>query len=400
MIVPMMAPRRTAVLIAAMLAIGLLGGCAWGRGGGPPSWIEGVSQTYPPDQYLTGVGQAESQPAAAERAYAAVAKIFKTEVSAQSRDWESFLLLEKRGGTQTERRLTLDQVTKVSTDKVLENVRILDGWFDPKTGRHYALAGMNRMQAGTAMQEKIAELDETVEAEMKESRQAQDKLAHLRNIRRAVKSLVLREAYNADLRVIRQSGRGSEAAYRVADLTAELEQFVTANVTISVDVAGEQAEPVRRAVMEGLIREGLPVTARRAGAGTGSDRTEGANHPLALLVKGTVRLWKADVPDPQFRYVRWCSDFVIVEAGTQRVVGAVSRTGREGHLTEGEAQAKAVRVMQQEVTSELAKSLAGYVYGDFEPSGTIPPAACPRDEGPGDRLSSVNLLQTPVRPRP
>jgi hypothetical protein len=375
-----------AVIVAALLTAGLPGGCAWSRGG-PPAWIEGASRDYPSDQYLTGVGQAESQPAAAERAYAAVARIFKAEVSAQSRDWESFLLLEKRSNTQTERRLTLDQVTRVSTDKVLENVRILDGWFDQRTGRHYALAGMNRAQAGMAMQERIAELDGMVEAGLQGSRQAQDKLDRLRNIRRAVKSLVLREAYNADLRIIRQSGQGIEAVYRVADLTAEMERFVTANVTISVEVTGEQAEPVRRAVTEGLIREGLPVSSHHAGVAAdpttpiGPDGAEGGPKPLALLVKGTVRLWRANVPDPQFRYIRWCSDFVIVETGTQRVVGAVSRSGKEGHLTEGEAQAKAIRVMQQEVTSELAKSLAGYVYGDMDQPDAILPAACPRAEG-------------------
>ncbi len=170
----------------------------------------------------------------------------------------------------------------------------------------------------------------------------------------------------------------------MAELTAELEQFVTANVAIAVEVLGEQAEPVRRAVMEGRIREGLPVTSRRVGAPASPDGTEGERTRLELLAKGTVRLWKATVPDPQFRYVRWCSDFVIVEAGTQRVVGAVSRAGKEGHLTEGEAQAKAVRAMQQEVASELAKSLAGYVYGDLEQTGTLPPAACPREEGPAD----------------
>jgi len=380
--------RLMPLIVAALLTAGLPSGCAGSRGGSP-AWIEGVSRDYPSDQYLTGVGQAESQPAAAERAYAAVARIFKAEVSAQSRDWESFLLLEKRSSVQTERRLTLDQVTKVSTDKVLENVRILDGWFDQQSGRHYALAGMNRAHAGMAMQERIAELDGMVEAELKESGQAQDKLARLRNIRRAVKSLVLREAYNADLRVIRQSGRGVEAVYRVADLTAEMERFVTANVTISVEVTGEQAEPVRRAVTEGLIREGLPVSLRRAGAAAGLDGAEGAPKPVELLVKGTARLWKANVPDPQFRYIRWCSDFVIVETGTQLVVGAVSRSGREGHLTEGEAQAKAIRVMQQEVTSELAKSLAGYVYGDIDQPDAMLPAACPREEGAAPAFLSL-----------
>lgn len=376
------ARRRTrwavCILAAAVIAAGLEG-CAWFSRNGPPSWIEGTSAQYPTDQFLVGVGQAETQPEAVSRAYAAVSKIFKAEISAQSKDWESFLVLEKKGTANTERRLTLDQVTKVSTDKVLENVRLLESWADPKTGRHYALAGMNRAQAGAAMQEKIAELDREVEAGLRESRETQDKLAVVRNLRRAVKSLVLREAHNADLRVIRASGQGVEPPYRVVDLTAQLEQFLASSLVVGVDVAGDQAEAVRRAVMEGLIREGLPVTARRVGSESPAGG-DGKGAPLELLVKGTVRLWALNVPDPRFKYVRWCSDFTIVDTATQRVVGAVSRGGREGHLTEAEAVAKAGRVMQQEVVSDLAKTLAGYVYGEAAPAVIPPPAACSRGE--------------------
>ena len=278
--------------------------------------------------------------------------------------------------------MTLDQVTRVSTDKVLENVRLLDSWMDPTTGRHYALAGMNRAQAGAAMQEKIGELDREVETGLRESREAQDKLASVRNLRRAVKSLVLREAYNADLRVIRTSGQGMEPPYRVVELTAQLEQLLASSLVIGVEVTGDQADVVRRAVMEGLVREGLPVTARRVGA-EASVEGDSAGPPVELLVKGTVRLWPLNVPDPRFKYVRWCSDFVIVEMDTQRVVGAVSRGGREGHLTEAEAVARAGRMMQQEVVSDLARTLAGYVYGEAGPAVVPPPAACSRGERQG-----------------
>jgi hypothetical protein len=240
------------------------------------------------------------------------------------------------------------------------------------------------------MEERIRDLDGKVETELREFREAPDKLARLRNLRRAVKDLVLREAYNADLRVIRSSGRGIDAAYRVADLTAQLEQFLAANLVIEVEVTGEQAEPVRRAVMEGLLREGLPVSGRTVE----SDRGPKGGEPfVTLLVKGTVRLRAANVPDPRFKYIRWCSDFVIVEAGTQRVVGAVSKSGREGHLTEGEAMGKAIRIMQQEVTSELAKHLAGYVYGESDQLAVTAPAACPRGEPAVDeRVSSTGPL--------
>ena len=342
-------------------------GCGWSRSN-PPPWIQGGSPEYPVERYLTGVGQGESKTVAGERAYGAVAKIFKAEITAQSQDWESYLVMEKRGQTNTERHLTLDQITKVSTDKVIENVKILDTWVDSKTRQYYALAGMDRAQAGAALVERMNELDQAVETELAEAHQTQDKLAKVRNLRRAVKNLVLREAYNADLRVIRTSGQGNPPPHRVADLTSELEQFMAAHLLVAVEVSGDQAEVTRRAVMEGLLREGVVLS------------QNGESTSPELLVKGAVQLWDVSIPDPRFRYARWCSDFVITEVATQRIVGAVSIGGREGHLTSPEAMSRAIRVMQQELTSHLAKTLAGYIYGDAAPPIELPPASCPKKE--------------------
>jgi len=48
----------------------------------------------------------------------------------------------------------------------------------------------------------------------------------VRALRRASRNLVLRETYNADLRVIRASGQGTAAAYRVQDLIRELAKLL------------------------------------------------------------------------------------------------------------------------------------------------------------------------------
>jgi LPP20 lipoprotein len=376
--------------LCALVAAGQ--GCGWLSRIAEPSWVNGPSRDYPSDQYVLGVGQGESKPLAAERAYGAVAKVFRAEVTARSRDWESFLVMEQRGQANTERRLTLDRVTKVSTDKVLENVRIIDTWQDTRTGQHYALAGTSRAQAATGLIERITELDRAVETEVMEFRQTQDKLAKVRHLRRAMKDLVVREAYNTDLRVVRLSGQGVEPVYRVPELMGELEQFLAASLVVGVEVVGEQAELTRQAVIEGLIREGLPVTNRGIGTRPGNEEAQAWPMPQ-LLVKGGVRLWDVPVPDPRFRYVRWCGDFVVVELGTQRVVGAVSIGGKEGHLTPFEARAKALRIMQQELTSNLAKTLAAYVYGDADPPTTLPPSACPKlEERISPPLSEIKPL--------
>lgn len=337
-----------------------------------PDWVAGTkAAAYPDDQYLIGVGQASSRPAAEERAYAAVSRIFKAEVTSQAKDWESYLSLERKGRVQDERRLTLETFTKVATDKILENVAIAETWSDPKTGLQSALAVMNRGAARVALTGRIGELDEAIERDVKDARGTDDKLMKLRGFRRAIKTLMTRDTFNTDLRVV-TGGRTIAPGYSVAGLTGELEKFLNDHLVVLVEVRGDQAEAVRRTVMEGLIREGLPVTAGQLQLVTGEGKAPD------LLVQGETRIWPADLPDPKFRYARWCADFVIVDPGAQRILGGVARFGREGHLTYPEAANRALQSLQQEVTSALAKSLADHIYGDPPPTADPPQAACPK----------------------
>ena len=107
---------------------------------------------------------------------------------------------------------TLDQLTRVSTDKVLENATIVDRWYDAKKNLYYALGGMQRAHAETALMERMTDLDHTIHSDVAEAHQTADKLAKVRALRRATRNLVLRETYNADLRVIRASGQGTAAS--------------------------------------------------------------------------------------------------------------------------------------------------------------------------------------------
>lgn len=352
-----------------------LPGCAGFGANAPPAWVEGASAEYPPAQYLIGIGQADNRNGASDQAYAAVARVFKAEVAAQAKDWESYLVVESRGSSNTERKLTLDTVTKVSTDKVLENVRIMDTWYDGHKGLHYALAGMSRSQGETTLLERMATLDRAIEEDVSEARQTADKLTKIRNLRRAARNLVLREAYNADLRVVRASGQGAPSAYRVHELTHQLEDFLAGNLVMGVQVSGDHAEPIQRALIEGLLREGLHVVTEQASVDGRSPE---------FVVRGAARMWPIEVRDPQFKYVRWCSDFEVIEVGTQRVVGAVSRGGKEGHLTDREAMAKAVRVMQQEFSSELAKAIVAQIFGEAAlTSSSALSSGCPRENATG-----------------
>ena len=100
-----------------------------------------------------------------------------------------------------------------------------------------------------------------------------------------------------------------------------------------------------------------------------------------LIVTGETRLWPADLPDPKFRYVRWCGDFTLISPETKRILGTIARSGREGHLNYREASHRALLALQQEVGAALVKSLNDQLYGEESSEQAPALAACPRLSG-------------------
>ena len=87
-----------------------------------------------------------------------------------------------------------------------------------------------------------------------------------------------------------------------------------------------------------------------------------------------------DLPDPSFRYVRWCGDAQVQEMDSKRLLGVISRTGREGHITEQEARIRASHTMQKVISKEVVRIFtqsAFYKTSDAAKGLNIP-KACPQ----------------------
>ena len=371
--------QETCLIVLLCFTFGLAQACSGLSQQNRPDWIDGESKKFPTEQFLAGHGEAQTRPLATERAYEAVARIFQSQVISQAKDRESYRILERHGSVREERQLTLDHSTQVSTNKILEQVQVLDTWFNPKNRLHHALAGLNRKQAETTLLERLKELDQRIKDEHIISQQTMDKRATIRHMKRAINTLTLRETINSDLRVVRTSGQGHPAQFRLGELTGQLESYMAKNLVITVQMTGIPAAESRQSVIEGLLQEGLPVLQQSIPTETpsGSSPDEQLLH---LGMKGFVTTWEANVGDPEFQFVGWCTDIVMIDHTNNQMVGAVSRRGREGQLTNQAARQKSIRVMQNVLTRDVAKTLAGYIYGEPEPpKKTTPPAACPRN---------------------
>ncbi|MBI3597458.1 MAG: LPP20 family lipoprotein [Nitrospirae bacterium] len=327
------------------------------RAAAPPDWVNGSSKKYPAVIYLTGVGYADTRQAAEDRAYAAISKIFAAEINSKTQEWEKYFQSDAKGRTEDSRQINIEQATEVSTKKVLENVTIAETWLDESKAIYYVLAVMDRQHAASALRDRITSLDLKVEELLKQAKEGDHKLQTVRALHSAVENLLLREAYNTELRVVNPTGKGSESGVSLAVINRDLREFLAKNFRIMVEVTGENSEPIRVAIVEGLNRQGLPVVS--AGPAASDLQPD-------LLVKGAVTLEPVQMPasGPQrTHFVRWSAAFDLTDKASQQVIGSVARQGREGHLTALEAEARALRTAEREVADDVGRQIAEFIYG-------------------------------------
>ena len=190
-----------------------------------PDWIEGKSRKYSPELYLTGVGYGDDRKAAEDSALAAIARIFQAEIHSKTSELEKYTQTDVKGKTHSSRDIQIDQITSVATNKALEDITITEVWDDESENRTYALAVMDRRHAMVSIREKITAIDSDIAVMQQKSVTVSDKIERARTIRAILKSLLDREVYNTDLRIINPSGTGIEPPTTLFAVNSNFRQF-------------------------------------------------------------------------------------------------------------------------------------------------------------------------------
>ncbi|MDC4202848.1 MAG: LPP20 family lipoprotein [Candidatus Manganitrophus sp.] len=312
-----------------------------------PDWVDGPSENYPEASFLIGVGSGDTRQRAEESAYAALARIFRAEIRSATHEREDFRQTEKGKRIEIDRTIDLRNQTEVSTQKVLEQVRIAERWTDSVSKVHYALAVLDRAKSASALRQKS--LDAEVEAREWETRakKSADPLEQARALHKALLAARQTELYESDLRIIQPTGRGDGLKVSAAAIDDQLKALLNRSFKVNVQIDGPQATAVRDAILAGLHDKGF------TSGGEGD-----------LLIKGNVGLEEADLKDPKWHYIRWSADLTLTQKEGQKEFGRIQRSGKEGHLTPKEAERKALSALQKELSETVGDTVLKLIYGE------------------------------------
>jgi hypothetical protein len=193
-----------------------------------PDWLSGEPSGYPNSQYVVATGSASDAETAQKRAQANLAKVFELRIRETATTTQDVQSHKVDGVESVSSIQRIDSQINVSTDKLIEGTRIAEHWQNPDDRTYYALAVLDRHQAGNSIRSEIERLDSETDFKLKKAQSESDSLLKVADMQGAITSQDQRTALQKTLKVIDLSGRGMESKWSRAELVADLQKALNA----------------------------------------------------------------------------------------------------------------------------------------------------------------------------
>ena len=232
---------RLKVLILSLLVTACMQSTAVMSTSDSPQWVSGEPDMYPNFKYLYATGSASKAEQAKARALSNLAKIFEVqirEVSTTSQDTRS---IRKDGVETVESNARIASTVNLKTDKMVQGARIAEQWQNSEDLTHYALAVLDRTQAGNNIRGEMNRLDEETQYNLNQQAKRSDALLKISDLKTANSLQQDRQTLQKTLKIIDIKGNGAPASWNLAELNGRLQRALRElplQTTVKVDDVG------------------------------------------------------------------------------------------------------------------------------------------------------------------
>ncbi len=347
-------------LFSIAAAAALLGACAGSRvkapsaAGGPgsaarPDWVSGTSAEFPRDSYLLGVGMADDQASAMDRARGEIARVFGTLVTANSMTTASESTSQAAGGqAQTSSSQDVMQTVRSTAQKSLEGVQIERNWRDPETKTYYSLAVLDIRDALTTMDGKLMELDQKARALRLSMETAQEKLDKIKDAFQLRSLMKTRKELLSDIHVL-NPGEVADPSIRPNEYEAAAARTL-GQLDVAVIMSGEGAQNVRPAVINALNK--LGIDAREASSPAGAD----------IAVECSAKFYDQADPDPSsaWKWTRGEASVSMTDVKSGKVFLSEQASAREASAVQSTARSRAETSLGKAIAEKIRSGIDSY----------------------------------------
>ena len=342
----MLRPTLYATIILMALSLGCQGTRRTGRA---PDWVTGPSRHYPKAEFLVAVGSGPSRKIAGKDARAEMARIFKANVDSRVRTYRKYFQVRGSGENADADEFSLNNLTTVSTNFVLEGSEIAEVHRQKEPEEFYALAVLDRAKTGRILRDRILRLDDEIETVLGKASGSQENLAKLRYLKRSLPKFVMRDALESQLRIVDRAGGGVLGRANGEEVKSQVDKLLSKEVAIGVKVTGSGSGEIRASVLKELTALDLPVAAH----------TVGREFDLSLDISSS---FSASKRGKDFYDTRWEVKSRLLDRSGKEIKVLVKEVSG-GYVDRSQAERLSLAEVKQKIPAALAKQVDDYLMG-------------------------------------
>ena len=339
------ASEQPAFLLCALAL--MLAGCATSpanrsgkalTSGARPAWVESESREFPRSRYVLGVGSADDEGAAADRARGEIARVFSADIAVNTSVEQS----ERSDGKSAVFSSAVSDTVKTNTAKILAGTEIVARWRDAATGRIYALAVLDKPHALLATNEKAHELAREASGYGAALSAAKDPFSRAKA---AAKLAVIAKAWNgleADSRILGGGSLGSD--FDSAKARSQAADALSALI-VAVTATGDGMDSVETAVVSALNTVGL--SAKKGNAGD-------------LVATAAAKIEAQDSGDARWKRSHAAATVTLQDGRTGMIFRQFDVAAREDATTPEEARRRALATLAKKTAAQTSSAINDY----------------------------------------
>jgi hypothetical protein len=315
-------------------------------GGSRPVWVEGESPKWPRAAYVTGVGSADDEEGAADRARGEISRVFSSAVSVDTSLEESETNIGQQGGKTTSSfSQQVAQSVKTASKKMLEGVEITERWKDSATSRYYALATLNKGKAMIAVSEKTQALDADASQWKTRLDAAGEKFERAKAAAKLSLLLKGRLELENDRRVL---GGGPLASTVDVSAAKAAAAKALASLDVVVIATGDHADELETGIVTGLVASGL--MAKRGNAGDKGD----------LIVESKSSAAAVEGGDERWKWSRGTATVTLKDGREDKTFSRFDVSERTASADAGEARRRAAAGLAKKASEKVTLAIADF----------------------------------------
>lgn len=312
-------------------------------GGKAPLWISEPSSVYPEAVFLSGVGYGPSRSDAEAAAAAVLTKAVSQKVEAQSSSIQ--LMDTEASAAQNVRRSFSSVIRTSSTVDEISGLAIKETWMD-RDGNFYALALINREEVGTHYEARIRACEDGINDFILFAADNPASFEAVSALKKAAAAAAENEKNLSLLSVIHPGKyKNLSLAYKNTQTVEALLYREIEKISIIVEVENDKNKRIETAFLKALKEAGFKASIPFSGLNTDTVF-------YVLKASITVEPFKGKTASDN-TYVRYTVHADLIDKRTGKIVLPWSISGREAHITQSEAENRALRTVENGIKEKF-----------------------------------------------